>query len=59
MNPDEFSETVMNPETRTLRQITVDDMTEHALYVAFGSDAELRRQLMNTRSLSAIPSTKK
>lgn len=30
MDPDEMAETVMNPATRTLKQITMDDATETA-----------------------------
>ena len=30
MDPHEMAETVMNPETRTLKQITMDDITEVA-----------------------------
>lgn len=30
MDADELAETVMNPETRTLKQITMDDVTEVA-----------------------------
>ena len=30
MDADELAETVMNPETRTLKQITMDDITEVA-----------------------------
>ena len=30
MDPDEMAETVMNPETRTLKRITMDDATEVA-----------------------------
>ena len=30
MDPDEMAETVMNPETRTLKRITMEDATEVA-----------------------------
>lgn len=43
MNPKEFRETVMNPETRTLIKIEVDDKAEDTLEMMFGPSAQARR----------------
>lgn len=43
MDPPDFRKTVMNPETRTLIQITVDEDAEGNLAVQFGPDAQPRR----------------
>lgn len=48
MNPEQLWETTMNPETRRLIQITVDDMeaTEEAITLCMGKDVEARRDFI-------------
>lgn len=45
MNPSQLWDTTLNPETRTLLQVTVDDVVsaERQLRVLMGSNAEIRR----------------
>lgn len=52
MNAEDFWTTTLNPETRTLRQITVEDATvaENMLELAMGNKVEPRRDwIMNSR----------
>ena len=46
MNPGPLWDTTLNPETRTLLQVTVDDAVsaERQLRVLMGSNAEIRRE---------------
>lgn len=48
MNPEQLWETTMNPETRRLIQITVDDIeeTEEAIALCMGKDVEARREFL-------------
>ena len=48
MNPEQLWETTMNPETRRLKQITVDDIdrAEEAIGICMGKDVEQRRQYL-------------
>ena len=46
MNPGQLWDTTLNPETRTILQVTVDDAVsaERQLRVLMGSNAEIRRE---------------
>lgn len=46
MNAEQLWETTMNPETRTLLQVSIEDgaASEHQLRVLMGEDADLRRK---------------
>lgn len=48
MNPDQLWETTMNPETRRLIQITVDDIdaAEEAISLCMGRDVSARREFL-------------
>lgn len=48
MNPEQLWETTMNPETRRLIQITVDDIdaTEEAISLCMGRDVATRREFL-------------
>lgn len=48
MNPEQLWETTMNPETRRLIQITVDDIdkTEASLELLMGNNVQARRQFL-------------
>ena len=48
MDAEELAETVMNPETRTLKRITIEDAEEmiETFKVCMGSDVKLRRQFI-------------
>lgn len=48
MNPDQLWETTMNPETRRLVQVTIDDMesAEEYFSLCMGSDVESRRNFI-------------
>lgn len=55
MRPKEFRETVMNPATRTLIQVSLDDQTAETLDMMFGPSAALRREwidLMRKRGVT-------
>lgn len=54
MDAGEFWDTTLNPETRTVRQITIDDMEEatRMLDLAMGNDVEPRKEwIMTSRDL--------
>ena len=48
MNPEQLWETTMNPETRRLIQITVNDIdkTETSLELLMGNNVQARRQFL-------------
>ena len=48
MTPDQLWETTMNPETRRLIQITVDDLeeTEESIELCMGNDVNTRRDFL-------------
>lgn len=48
MNPEQLWETTMNPETRRLIQITVDDIesTEEAINLCMGKEVSARREFL-------------
>ena len=48
MDADELAETVLNPESRTLLKITVENVeeAEESLNKCMGTDVQLRRQFI-------------
>ena len=54
MNPDQLRETSMDPKTRTLKQITIEDVkqAEKALEILMGSEVEQRREFINANAFS-------
>ena len=46
MNPSQLWDTTLNPDTRTLLQVTIEDVVtaERQLRVLMGSNAEIRRE---------------
>lgn len=60
MNPREFRETVMNPETRTLIRINIDAAAEDTLEMMFGGSAQARREwidVMRERGVTELVDT--
>lgn len=55
MNPEQFWETTMNPENRTLIQITIGDAEEalEMLTVCMGNEVEKRKQFIVDNALEA------
>jgi DNA gyrase subunit B len=56
MNPDQLAETVLNPETRNLLQISIEDAARAAKTIdeLFGKDAEGRKRFLS-RDLNLTP----
>jgi DNA gyrase subunit B len=52
MNPEELWETTMNPETRTLRRITLEDAVEadEIFTILMGEEVEPRKQWIETNA---------
>ena len=55
MDPDEMAETVMNPETRTLKQITMEDVSavNRAFMNLMGEAVSPRRQFIEENAWRA------
>lgn len=58
MSPESFSETVLDPETRSLRRINLEDTekADDALGITMGKDAKIRKEFMNDNFQAAIDS---
>lgn len=56
MNPDQLWETTMNPETRTLEQVVIDDAEydEYILSLCMGEEVASRREFIMTHANEAI-----
>ena len=52
MNPDELKNTVLNPEDRVLKRITITDALEAQKMIStlMGTDASLRREFIEQHS---------
>ena len=55
MNPDELWETTMNPKTRTLRQVTIEDAldADRVVDILMGTDVPSRKSFIQTHAKEA------
>ena len=56
MNPDQLWDTTMNPETRTLIQITIEDIeaAEEMISVCMSDNVEARKEFITQNALNAV-----
>ncbi len=55
MNPDQLWDTTMNPETRFLKQITIENalIADETIYLLMGDNVEIRRNFIETNAEKA------
>jgi DNA gyrase subunit B len=54
MNPEQLWETTMNPDTRTLLQVRLEDLADadEVFSVLMGDQVDLRREFIETNALT-------
>ena len=59
MDPEQLWDTTMNPETRTLQQVTLEDATaaDRLFSVLMGEDVEARREFIQANAKYAFVDT--